>query len=978
MALETTMDTFSQYEGKTAGNDNNLQWCASSDTKSEILPDTSILELRPEKTVESNQTLKESLGKRKVEDECTDLHITQVSSARHDMQQTIGGSSTLSLPKDKNAPNDVQNTMEDKMFSCHKCNFVTVHKNGLLSHLGNVHSPKAKPFKCKTCDYASAKNRNLWKHMRRVHGQVAKPKGPKCDACSNTVCKCKVNFSCLQCPYRAKQKAHLESHVARVHEGAKNFMCDECGISFWRNCSLKKHIKDTHGDKSLSCDKCSYKTAHRRSLKYHLQYVHEGIKPYRCLYSDCDYQGTSTKAKLDEHLFAVHKHMYQCENCEYKALSRIDLIKHTKESHLKCEQCALTFDKKTHLTNHMIDLHPNIKPHACDLCTYATADQLLLKRHQRLTHADTKKPLVCSQCSFSTVRQDSLTKHVKYIHEGKEKPHKCTYPNCSTGTYTLAKLNTHIRRKHIEGRHHYKDESTPEWKQKLEESNVTEASNKPSKTENPKFFENSTIDINSVQEEKLEQLHKVDLINSDMWDIGEHVVTGLLYTEQYDILGEDDRVDLKEEKDNFSAACLTENEIEPDVESKEDEKLTSSNTTGKPFKCNYCKYAGAKKRYLRKHMVKIHSEYMTPSKLNNGATAHSADETQEDNIEALNSFKCDRCDYSTDEKYLLGRHIKNVHSELKSFACDKCEFKTTYKYGLAKHVKVVHDHYKPYQCTYTGCSFKGTANKANLDIHIRAVHLNKKDHVCDVCGYATVDKHTLLSHKKGVHERIKDLVCSVCGYVTSYPKALQRHIKVVHETKKLPSHELVKDHICTACDFATHNQKNLTDHIKRRHESQDDKICAACGFTTNTQANLNAHMRRKHEDQFVSPVKTMVCDMCTYVTNRRSCLRQHVKATHDRIKDKICSECGFETSYAGALKNHISEVHANEKVNVRCSICPYSTNRTRNLKTHIMTIHYKVKPKPRSKAAKNTLQVNLSTNSVANLNISQTSMPSIN
>ena len=854
---------------------------------------------------------------------------------------------------------------DKQMYSCEKCDFTTIHKNGLLSHLGTVHSSAAKMFKCVKCKFASAKNRNLWKHMRRVHGQVAKPKRPKCTVCDNVQCTCKILFSCSKCPYSAKQKLHLVSHVARVHEGDKKFVCDECGSSFLRSSNLRKHKIDTHGEKHLNCDRCSYKTAHNRGLRNHIQFVHEGVKPYKCIYKDCDFVGTSTKSKLDEHLLINHQHEYKCQSCEYKTNVRIDLVKHTKLSHLKCEFCDMSFDKKIHLTNHMIDIHPNIKPFTCNLCAYATADQILLKRHQKLTHSDNKQPLSCSHCSFVTLRQDSLTKHEKYIHSGKEKPYKCVYVNCSTSTYTQAKLNTHIRRKHVEGRHHYMDEKSAEWQQALQEArDQSHTPNNESETSISKELDDS------------HQLHKTSRLTIDFLQDDD-----LTNPEKCYQSSTDDSEQEKPSTTNIASVDVVEREYynnaipeEIRVSAIRPKYITSQGPevevlqkphSNNAFQNSLCDNYGANEQYSNKHLMTSHPGCVDVSNLSESSLQISiADIRQDADADTDKTLSRDQCNYFPDKKYLSDCNVENLHTTAKSFACDKCDFQTTYKYGLDKHTKVVHDNYKPHQCTYENCSFKGTANKANLDLHIRAVHLKIKDHVCDLCGYATVDKHTLLSHKKGVHDGIKDLICATCGYATSYPKALQRHVKVVHETKKPASNEIVRDHVCSKCGFATHCKKNLSDHIKRRHESLDDKICATCGFTTNTQSNLNAHVRRRHEELFEDSVKTMYCDRCTYTTNRSFCLKQHKKAAHDRIKDKKCTECGFETSYAGALKNHINEVHSSAKVSVKCTLCSYTTNRTRNLKTHVMSVHYKIKPMGGKKGVKMQIHQNLDSGTV--------------
>ena len=51
---------------------------------------------------------------------------------------------------------------------------------------------------------------------------------------------------------------------------------------------------------------------------------------------------------------------------------------------------------------------------------------------------------------------------------------------------------------------------------------------------------------------------------------------------------------------------------------------------------------------------------------------------------------CEQCDYTTNLKRNLTRHVKSNHMKSKPFACDQCAYSTIFKSRLQKHINAVH------------------------------------------------------------------------------------------------------------------------------------------------------------------------------------------------------------------------------------------------------------------------------------------------
>ena len=53
-------------------------------------------------------------------------------------------------------------------------------------------------------------------------------------------------FFQAECPHCKGKYSNLSQHIHKVHLKTKNVMCEKCGMTFYHNSNLKKHIETTH------------------------------------------------------------------------------------------------------------------------------------------------------------------------------------------------------------------------------------------------------------------------------------------------------------------------------------------------------------------------------------------------------------------------------------------------------------------------------------------------------------------------------------------------------------------------------------------------------------------------------------------------------------------------------------------------------------------------------------------------------------
>ncbi|XP_050725297.1 uncharacterized protein LOC127002785 isoform X2 [Eriocheir sinensis] len=176
------------------------------------------------------------------------------------------------------------------------------------------------------------------------------------------------------------------------------------------------------------------------------------------------------------------------------------------------------------------------------------------------------------------------------------------------------------------------------------------------------------------------------------------------------------------------------------------------------YQCSQCVYEAPTKEYLKRHM-KVHTNERR--------------------------YVCPHCHkgLKTAESY---RNHLVIHTNKGRFVCQVCQKAYNHKGAYQDHIRT-HCEYRDYACDYCGAAFKAYKHVAR---HIRAVHLNDKRFICDVCGAQHMTGFNLKSHVKK-HGDLSSLPyayqCSICEAKFRGPEGRAVHMKVVHTSPSSPA-----------------------------------------------------------------------------------------------------------------------------------------------------------------------------------------------
>ena len=126
-------------------------------------------------------------------------------------------------------------------------------------------------------------------------------------------------------------------------------------------------------------------------------------------------------------------------------------------------------------------------------------------------------------------------------------------------------------------------------------------------------------------------------------------------------------------------------------------------------------------------------------------------------------------------------------------------------------------------------------------LHKHTVLITEKSFICDICGKGFTKKNILRGHLRRHMEKLtpdaekKELICELCGYTTTIDKNFRRHKQSKHDTEK--------HHQCPYCEFHHHVIGSIHIHIDSKHPEHDKKqfFCDHCSRSFIFKISLTKH-----------------------------------------------------------------------------------------------------------------------------------------
>ena len=324
---------------------------------------------------------------------------------------------------------------------------------------------------------------------------------------------------------------------------------------------------------------------------------------------------------------------------------------------------------------------------------------------------------------------------------------------------------------------------------------------------------------------------------------------------------------------------------------------------------------------------------------------------QEDSLEKSHGFICAACSaHFLCESYFL-EHIKEHHSvdhniqtaekpkkkfrcpRIQTYRCTRCSYHSNNKYDLNKHNIIVHAGLKPlHKCSY--CPF-ACIWKVNTTRHER-IHTGNKPFSCNECPYTASRADKIKEHAQK-HRNEKPFKCSECDVKFIRRRDCAKHMRQKHPEMNADSAsercDSLKKRQITLKDDASSEKKNMLGH--REQPNEKPFSCNECSYTANTAYQLKEHAHKHRKE------KPFSCNECSYTANTAYKLKEHAHK-HRKEKPFSCNVCSYTANTAHQLKEHAHK-HRNEKP-FNCNECSYTATRANNLRDHILANHRNMKP----------------------------------
>ncbi|XP_038078975.1 zinc finger protein 594-like [Patiria miniata] len=405
------------------------------------------------------------------------------------------------------------------------------------------------------------------------------------------------------------------------------------------------------------------------------------------------------------------------------------------------------------------------------------------------------------------------------------------------------------------------------------------------------------------------------------------------------------------------------------VSSRDVQKHLRKHTNERPFDCKYCERNFIQKNHLFNHIITIHKGEKLPTEVSESSGSNArVSPSQSPSQESNRPFTCNQCGRAFARKNLLQLH-KMTHGvvqdqkeedvtvdeqDLEESAAEGMEHDSDVAgpSGIQKQVKLVAEQCQCTICQKSGPNMvgynylkEGTApsGKKRFECslcrkifsalckclgHIKLLHANASGnpYKCRNCGKCFLAVTSLCGHMRAHRERKKfSFQCGICEKVFQIGEALKRHVVAFH------SKAISKEALAAAA-----KQSNRL-KLKIRLPKLADKLLAdklAGGRGKGQQEGLQED---KTTGQSMAAKKralpkTMTCNKCGQSFTQGNSYVRHM-CKHLNIVPFDCKKCGKLFSSQAVLKAHMQ--HHNNAQMYQCIRCPFRAKYLTQLYTHM-------------------------------------------